>query len=43
MGDSIVKHIRGYEISQRVENSKVFVKASVVQSRGAWRTAYSLH
>ena len=26
MGDSIVKHIRGYELSQRVENCKVFVK-----------------
>ena len=27
MGDSIVKHIRGYELSQRLENSKVFVKS----------------
>ena len=27
MGDSIVKHIRGYELSQRVENCKVFVKS----------------
>ena len=26
IGDSIVKHIRGYELSQRVENYKVFVK-----------------
>ena len=26
MGDSIVKHIRGYELSQRVENCKVFVE-----------------
>ena len=27
IGDSIVKHIRGYELSQRVENCKVFVKS----------------
>ena len=27
MGDSNVKHIRGYELSQRVENCKVFVKS----------------
>ena len=27
MGDSIVKHIGGYELSQRVENCKVFVKS----------------
>ena len=27
MSDSIVKHIRGYELSQRVENCKVFVKS----------------
>ena len=26
MGDSIVKHIKGYELSQRKENCKVFVK-----------------
>ena len=31
MRDSIVKHIRGYELSQRVENCKVFLKASLVQ------------
>ena len=28
MGDSIVKHVRGYELSQRVENYNVFVKSS---------------
>ena len=27
MGGSIVKHIRVYELSQRVENCKVFVKS----------------
>ena len=27
MGASIAKHIRGYELSQRVENCKVFVKS----------------
>ena len=27
MGDSIVKHIRGYELSQRVENCKAFFKS----------------
>ena len=27
MGDSIVKHIRGYDLSQRVENYKAFVKS----------------
>ena len=27
MGDSIAKHIRGYELSQRVENCKVFIKS----------------
>ena len=27
MGDSIVKHVRGYELSQRVENCKAFFKS----------------
>ena len=27
MGDSILKHTRSYELSQRVENCKVFVKS----------------
>ena len=26
MGDSIVKHVRGYELSRKVENCKVYVK-----------------
>ena len=25
MGDSIVKHVRGYELSRKVENCKVYV------------------
>ena len=35
MGDSIVKHIRGYEISERVENCKVLLKAFLLQKGGA--------
>ena len=27
MGDSIVKHVRGYELSRKVENCKVYVKS----------------
>ena len=27
MGDGIVKHISGYELSERVENCKVFVES----------------
>ena len=27
MGDSTVKHVRGYELSRKVENCKVYVKS----------------
>ena len=27
VGDSIVKHLRGYELSRKVENGKVYVKS----------------
>ena len=27
VGDSIVKHVRGYELSRKVENGKVYVKS----------------
>ena len=44
MSDSIEKHIKGYEISQRVENSKVFVNSfSGVKVRCMEDYIYSLH
>ena len=27
MGDSIVKHVRGYELSRKLEHCKVYVKS----------------
>ena len=39
MGNSIVKHIRGYELSQRVENCKLFWCKGEVH--GGLHTAYT--
>ena len=35
LGDSIVNHINGYDISRQIENCRVYVKVSLAQKQNA--------
>ena len=37
MGDGIAKHVRGYELSRKVENCKFMLRAFQVQGLCVWR------